>query len=175
MKLLFIDVETTGLEPDTNEIIDIALIQTDMDGNVEKKWGSKIRPQYGCSAEAAKVNGYSPEAWASSPSYGEVVTYLTNAGFNEERYILVGWNVDFDKSFALRMLKAAGINADYKTLDVFGMCWSVYFDFMFDFIKTNDKAPKLSNVLEYARITNRAPHTAMGDCEAVHELYWRIY
>ena len=174
MKLLFIDVETTGLDPDIHEVIDIALIQTDLEGIIEKTWHSKIRPGRPCSAEAAKVNGYSPEAWASAPSYGEVVTVLREQGF-KDRYILAGWNVDFDKSFAYRLLEAAGIHWNYKSLDIFGMAWSIYYEFMVDYIEHNDRVPKLEHVLEYARITNNRPHTAMGDCQATAELYWKIY
>lgn len=67
MNLLFLDVETSGLNPLIHEIIEICMVETLPDGTIIRQFNSKIKPQYEVNPEAAKVNGYTPEKWVGAP------------------------------------------------------------------------------------------------------------
>jgi len=55
-----VDVETTGLNPNYNEIIDIGLILIDKDLNEIARFNSKVLPLYPkrINSEARKINGF---------------------------------------------------------------------------------------------------------------------
>jgi len=79
MILTVLDTETTGLDSDIHEIIEIAAITylLDKEGNryVMKKYESKINPQrlHTASEKALEVNGFTLEKWKGSPNASEVM------------------------------------------------------------------------------------------------------
>jgi DNA polymerase-3 subunit epsilon len=66
--LVFVDTETTGLDPRKDQIIELAAIRMDWHSwTTERFYYQRFRPTVGVNAEAARVNGYTPEAWAGAP------------------------------------------------------------------------------------------------------------
>ena len=100
MILTVLDTETTGLDSDIHEIIQIAAISyvLDAEGNryVLKKYEKKINPQrlHTASEKALEINGFTIEEWAGSPNASEVMPEVKE--IIEGSDILVGQNLIFD-------------------------------------------------------------------------------
>ena len=103
MILTVLDTETTGLDPDIHEIIQIATISYVVSGEgdryVTKKYEKKINPQqlHTASEKALEINGFSLEEWKGSSNALEVM--LETKEIIEGSDILVGQNLIFDLNF----------------------------------------------------------------------------
>jgi DNA polymerase III epsilon subunit-like protein len=109
----FVDVETTGLDPQTHEMIEFAVVYED-----NKTVSFKIQPRRmdKASPEALKINGYTPEKWQEALPLDRAASQIANALQN---CILVGHNVKFDMGFIQALLKEANVKArlGYHTID----------------------------------------------------------
>ena len=105
-KLVFIDTETTGLDPTRHEIIEIAAIIVNEDGS-KQYWHKRIAPKHIATADpvALEINGYTPEGWADAPLFCDMVNVI---GIMLNDAILVGHNVAFDIAFIERAFKRCG-------------------------------------------------------------------
>ena len=109
MILTVFDTETTGLDPDKHEILEVALLSMilDRDGNfyVFKEFQSKIAPEniYNASPKALKINGYTKEAWDGAPPFKEVLEKMRP--IIEESNIFLGQNLIFDMRFVDEICK----------------------------------------------------------------------
>ncbi len=103
MILTVLDTETTGLDADIHEIIQIATISYVVSGEgdryVTKKFEKKINSQqlHTASEKALEINGFSLEGWKGSPESLEVMLEVKD--IIEGSDILVGQNLIFDLNF----------------------------------------------------------------------------
>ena len=74
---IFIDLETTGLDPSTGDIIEVAAIRTDNVGNLIATYSDKITPKVPVTIEASRVNGYTEEKWAQAISIEAAMATMT--------------------------------------------------------------------------------------------------
>ena len=101
---IVIDVETTGLEPRTDRIIEIAAIHI-RDGQPVQRFHSLVNPQESIPAFITDLTGISDGLLADAPTFSGVAmslyTFLTAAQGEGDRSLLplVGHNVSFDFSF----------------------------------------------------------------------------
>ena len=115
--LIFIDTETTGLDPNVHEIIEIAIvIITPSKGKLIYEF--KIKPQRLIMAnqKALEINGYNDLAWQDTKPFkhhAEYIAHLLSDG------IIIGHNVDFDYQFIKAELRRANCKTriSYKRID----------------------------------------------------------
>lgn len=107
--LYFIDVETTGLDPNKDRIIEFCIIKK---GHFEiTKLHRKVDPEgMKISPEAKKVNGYEQEKWSNAISQKEASNQISE--FMRVSGIVIAHNVCFDSSFINTLLLKYG----HKTL-----------------------------------------------------------
>lgn len=167
--LLFLDFETGGLYPSQHDPVEIACVLTDPTGRtVIDEYVAKVIPTRPVDPQAAAVNGYSAEKWASEkaiPFEHALVKVLSMA----RDALLTCHNTPFDKSFL-----EYGI-AKHK------MRWpSTY--------HSNDTqalaAPlrnlgivenvKLTTLTAFFGIPHSDAHSALSDARACRELYLRL-
>ena len=68
MKLVFVDTETTGLDRQADEVIELAALRVDWPSwTTEAVFYQRFRPTRPVSPEAAAVNGYTEDAWRGNP------------------------------------------------------------------------------------------------------------
>lgn len=92
--LVVFDVETTGLDPETDRIVQLAAVRLEPDGSrLPGEW--LINPGVPCSAEAEQVHGFTAEKLGAAPRWHEVApaihAFFDGAdigGFNVARFDL---------------------------------------------------------------------------------------
>lgn len=107
VRFVMIDCETTGLRPDGDRIIEIAVVQIDATGAVLSEWSSLVRPtDRPLTGRLAAV--------VSAPTFAEIAGDLCA---KLSTGVVAGHNVGFD----LRMIDAelARIGAALPTLEYF--------------------------------------------------------
>jgi DNA polymerase III epsilon subunit family exonuclease len=122
--LLVIDVETTGLDPSHDSIIQLsACLLSRRDLGEELHFTSRIQPTTAVSDSARLIHGISDEELRDAPALPDVVRAFD--AFVPHDVILCGHNVGFDVSFLRSAYERAGIQFafDYHSLDI----WSIAF------------------------------------------------
>src|SRR4051812_2420857 len=104
-KLLLTDFETTGLNPEIHEIIEIGAILVDAK-SLEVYWEHEEKSKPYCiecaEPKALEVNGYSEELWKEADSFDRVFPRFLNR--LDHSMIFTGQNVWFDLQFYLEGL-----------------------------------------------------------------------
>lgn len=120
MKILWLDTETTGLDPVKNDIIQMAGIIT-IDGEVRSEFEFKCAPynSKNIQMEALEVNGRTIEEIMKWDNPGEtfrsfisVINFYVDQYDKKDKFILAGHNPYFDKAF----LEQMAIKAEFKYL-----------------------------------------------------------
>lgn len=116
MNRTYLDTETSGLDPYTHEILEVAFVveqlPTDPNGvgEITKIWESKIKPHHirAAQAKALEVNGYNPDDWKDAPYFEDVADEIKE--ILSEASVLVGHNPNFDTGFLTAAFRREGMN-----------------------------------------------------------------
>ena len=131
-----LDVETTGLEPDYHEMIDLGLIYIDLEGNELGRLFVRIKPDFPdrIGDIARSINGYDIQRWEKLGALSEekaVAQFLAfhDAYKGERTWIMMAYNAYFDRGFLDALLKEHGSSFrdiyTYFVLDLPSMAWGV--------------------------------------------------
>ncbi len=170
--LIFVDVETTGTDPEKHEIIELAYILVKQDkGNfsVIEEREMKIKPEHIENAEptALKVNGYDEAQWIFANTLSEAMKVFSE---KSDGAIMVAQNVTFDYSFIERALTKTGMKNEmfYAKLDTISMAYAKLFK--------DPRAERfnLHRLCEYFGIHNEKSHTALADTRATFEVFKKL-
>ncbi|MFW5853029.1 MAG: exonuclease domain-containing protein [Patescibacteria group bacterium] len=172
--LAFIDVETTGFDPNNHEIIEIGGVLTkplSLDGGLETitEFEYKIKPEKIEKAEpqALRVNGYNEAEWLFAPTLDQVMPEVAEKTAGA---IMVAHNLVFDWRFLNQAFIKTGIEnkMHYAKLDTISVAFAKLFkDPVID--KFN-----LGSLNDYFGIKNEKAHTALADAKATLELYQKL-
>lgn len=175
--LAFIDLETTGLDAERHEIIEIGAIiarQIPKDGQgneleIIEEFDLKIKPEHieTSDPEALNINGYNEMDWMFAISLESAMKLLAE---KTEGAMLVAQNVSFDWLFLEKAFFKTGIQnkMDYHRIDILSMAYAkLYHD---------PRAQKFSlrSLCEYYEIKNERAHTALADIRAEYEVYKKL-
>ncbi len=109
MKIALVDIETNGLDPRKNEILEIGAIVFESESlDVIDKMNIKVkmeRPEDG-DLRAYAVNGYKPEEWIDAVPIKQALIKMSR---RVEGAIFCAYNVTFDWSFLDEASKRAGV------------------------------------------------------------------
>jgi len=93
---IVVDLETTGLEPKLDRIIEIAAVKV-LDGKIIDEWNTLVNPEIFLSQTTTDITGITTEMVQKAPLFQDVVDdYLKFMG---DGSIFVAHNVDFDHAF----------------------------------------------------------------------------
>lgn len=134
--LAILDVETTGLEPDHHEMIDIGVIYTTLDGAELDRLFLRIHPRHPERAGeiARSINGYSEQRWQTLGAVKPAAAVQRILDFHEQhadrrRFILTAYNAPFDRAFLDALLDKHGASMDdlftYFVLDLPSMAFGL--------------------------------------------------
>lgn len=165
-EIIIVDTETTGLNADTDELLQVSII--DSQGNT--LFNSYIKPLFTENWDGAMaVNHITPEMVANAPNILEVKQEI-NRILNSAN-IIVGYDTNFDLSF----LSAAGIEFEQQQIvdimqdfaPIYGE-WNDYYE--------SYKWQKLNTCANYYNYNwgDDTAHDSLADCRATLYCYLQI-
>ena len=181
-KTLFFDVETTGLDPVKNSIIQISGI-IDIDGVIAEEFNYFCAPDKDAeiSTEALKVIGKTKEELLSYPlpdvMYSQFLTLIekhVDKYDKSDKFYPAGYNVRFDLDFIQSFFKkrgnqfGTGSYQNWRVVDVLSIAHYLNYTGKLDL-----ENYKLATVCKHFGIEIKA-HDAMSDIRATRELFLKI-
>jgi len=165
--LVFIDLETTGLDFIEHEIIEVACLVVDPNTlKIKKRFHSKVAPEHLETADPAALElvGFSPKAWRRTKPLKQVIKELNRLAPGG---VFVGWNVSFDKAFLEKAAREKKIvlNFDYHWIDAMSLFYEESFS------NKDIKRLNLGHICEVFGIQRKDAHTAMGDVKTTLKVY----
>jgi DNA polymerase III subunit epsilon len=170
--LLFIDLETTGLDPQKHEILEVGCLVVDSKTlKIIDSYEELVKPENIELADpkALRIAGYSKEKWGKAKPIEDVLKKITSISPN---CMIAGWKVDFDWYHLEKAFNNSGLNIknyySYHILDVAPLAY-IYF--------RNKKYPKKFSLRKFSRSMNikvDSKHSAMTDIVATYKLFRKL-
>lgn len=159
--IAWFDIETTGLDPELHEIIDIGIVRTSLDGlHVEDVLDLKVRPNRLEVADpsALKVNGFTEAAWRDSVDLEEAVVRALPL---LDGAMIGGHNVGFDIRFFGRAARDLGVRPgwSHRRIDTQSLAWPLLATGVIE-------NTSLDEVCRALGIERPSPHQAINDARA---------
>ena len=134
--LAIVDVETTGLVPGYNEMIDLGLVMTDLDGRVVDSLFLRVMPGHPerISEGARRVNGFDAARWRRTHALAPAAAVDSLVAFHRRvagtrPVLLVAFNSQFDAAFLDHLFRSRGSSwrtlYHYFVLDIPSMAWAL--------------------------------------------------
>lgn len=159
---VIIDIETTGLDPSNDAIIEVAGLKI-KNNTIVDSFSSLINPGFLISDFISDLTGITNDQLSSAPNLSSVLNdFYIFLGNN----ILIGHNIHFDLNFLYdNMEKELGKFLSNDFIDTLRMSRR--------FVK---QAPshKLSALANYFQIPVDASHRALADCKTTYALYNKL-
>ncbi len=171
-RIAFVDIETTGLDRDEHEIIELAVVVAEMkDGKfvVVDQLDLKVQPKNIEKAEpqALRINGYNEADWLFAISLEDAMREFAK---KTDGAIFSAHNITFDYGFIERAFKTSGAEnkMHFHKLDTISLAFGI--------LHTNDDIGKLSlrALCEKYGIENKKAHSAFADAYALYEVFKRL-
>jgi len=172
--LAFIDLETTGFNPDKHEIIEIGCVlakQIRREGKgpeleIVDEFDIKVKPErlQDADPDALDVNGYNDADWLFA---GNLKSALQSLSDRAEGANMVAQNVSFDAGFLDKAFRDMGVENKMRRhkLDLLSMYYAKNYDDM------TIQRYSLASMCEKFGVENAKAHTALSDAKATYEVY----
>ncbi len=175
--LVFVDTETTGLDANLHEVIEIAFVRVKQEWisgektkfTILNEWSAKMKPEHIETADpkAFLVNGYTPSEWADSISAEDAFKQFSE---KTDGAIMVAHNVAFDSGFIDKYFNKFGIKnkMHYCRLDTISMAYVC--------LGNNQEINgySLPELCSYFEIPNEGAHSALPDARMDFELFKKL-
>lgn len=168
-----VDVETTGLDPVTDRVIEVAVLVVER-GRVVGRFHSLLNPECRIPAESTNINGLTDEDVAVAPTFTEIAQDLLPQVANRT---LVGHNVKFDVSFLAAEYGRAGHKDAAQALTEQclpqALCTAA---------TARELIPReavgrytLANLAQHCQLSSSPAHRAQQDAATTFDLTHRLY
>lgn len=155
-----LDLETTGLNPALDKIIEIGAVKV-TEGRIEGRFEQLVDPGRKLPEKAAQITGLSDGQLMRAPSIGEILPeFLNFAG----ELPLLGHNLLFDFSFVKKAAVNQGLSFEKGGVDTLKLARSLL---------PGLPSRSLEALCKHYEITYQ-PHRAFEDAMATHLLYQRM-
>ncbi len=148
-----VDTETSGFDPSTNKIVEIAAVKV-RNGRIVDEFSTLVKNK--TTKKASEVNGITQDMLKTAPSQDDAIQAFSEFVGSD---VLVAHNARFDKSFldAACYLKNEWID----TLAVARMF-------------TPDERNRLQDLCVRFGVANECGHRALSDCRALNECWLKL-
>ena len=155
-----IDLETTGLNPRLDKIIEIGVVV--VEGNrIVEKWETFINPNRRLEEHTVALTGIRDEQLSGAPAIEEVLPKLLAM---TEDQVLLGHRVLFDYSFIKKAAVDRKLSFERSGIDTLKIARKYLVDL---------ESRSLGSLCNHYGIAHNA-HRALGDAEATVNLYQRL-
>ncbi len=157
-----LDIETTGLDPYFDEIIEIGALKI-INGKIVDKFSQLIKPSQPISAFISELTGITNDMVTNEPTINEVLPKFVNFVSNMN---IVGHNVHFDINFIYDNM-VLFLNKSFKNnfIDTLKLSRKLF---------RNLENHKLNTVCKHLNINIDNHHRAYYDCEITYNVYEKI-
>ena len=153
-----IDIETTGGNPRTDKITEIAVLVHD-GKKVVNEFSTLINPECKIPYHISQITGITNEMVSNAPRFYEVARQLVEI---TENAVFVAHNVAFDYGFVKQEFKRLGYDFSREQLCTVRLSRKII---------PGHRSYSLGNLCEELRIPIVGRHRAMGDAEATAKLF----
>ena len=173
--ITYFDVETTSLNPELGEIIQICIVTEDRDGNL-KEWSTKIRPRLAPGTyqkSALRINNFVPKEWIDAPAFEDVADEIV------ERLRwgpIVAHNAQFDISFLNSCFKKytnwkPGDRTDFDS-KTYRLGYPVIDTIPLAYLMIPSERQSLVALREHLDIETEGSHEAVKDVYDCRTVFW---
>jgi exonuclease, DNA polymerase III, epsilon subunit family len=155
------DIETTGLRPGLDKIIEIGAVKV-IDGGIKETFSRLINPQMALSEKIIQLTGITDNMLADAEDEKVVMSDFYDFLGNN---IVLGHNVLFDYSFIKTFFYSNGINFEAQGID------TLYLSRM---LHQELESRSLGNMCKHYKINLENAHRAYHDATATCALYFRL-
>ncbi len=156
-----VDIETTGLSPSRDEIIEISALKV-RSGQIYDEFSKLIKPKTKINSFITHLTGITNEMVISAPAINEILPEFINFVSND---IILGHNVKFDLNFIRTNLENCGfaslLNQSMDTM-ILGRKYCKL------------KSHSLKNLAIHYNVSIAGHHRALNDCHITHNIYQNI-
>lgn len=121
--IMFVDLETTGLDVNKHEILEVACLLVDgKTFKIKSKYYSKVKPTHieTATKEGLRIAQYNEDRWKEAKNIKTVLKEIVDFAPNA---MVAGWKVDFDWNFLEKGIRKFKIkhSFDYHLIDVISL------------------------------------------------------
>lgn len=156
-----IDIETTGLNPKLDKIIEVAAARI-VNDNIVDTFHSMINPEIDIPLEITKLTGITTEMVKGAPEISHVLYQLHEYLADD---CLVAHNAPFDVGFLKEKFSIIGVQINNPIIDTLSLSRELLKDL---------KKHNLGAVSEYFQISVNRHHRALDDVKATAAIYMRF-
>lgn len=156
-----LDLETTGLEPKKDRIIEIGAVKI-RDGQIQETYATLVDPQTKIPERITELTGISSQMVEGKPFGQEAVKGLLD--FCGELPLL-GHNIMFDYSFVKHSTVNMGMDFEKKGMDTLKLARNLLPDL---------ESKSLQNLRQYYHLPQEEAHRALEDALTTFRLYERL-
>lgn len=162
LSLVVVDVETTGLDPETCRVIEVGMVRFER-GEVAERWGTLVQPGCKVPPEVVQVTKITDEMLEGKPRFRDIAWEVY--GRLRDR-VMVAYNLPFDHAFLKNEFARAGIAmSELPGLDP--LVWARA-------VIPNARSRKLEVLCEMLGVELRQAHRAVDDAEAAGRVLLRL-
>lgn len=175
--LVFVDIETTGADPHSHEIIEISVIRVKQEWKPDSlpvftvldEWSTKVLPENIAAADPAalRINGYTVSRWRDAV---RIKPALEEFARRTDGAIMVAHNVAFDSGFLEAYMSAYCIPSSmhYHRLDTVSMAFAR--------LHSTPEVLRfsLAELAKYFGIETEGAHSALPDARTCFLLFKRL-
>lgn len=159
---VFIDIETTGLDIKTDEIIEIAAIRANKE-EIKSRWCAFIKQESPIPKSITELTGITDKMLNDGIAMCEALLELSKI---IEGNTVICYNKKFDIIFLERAYRKYGMeNPFHKVTDALVLAQKKIMDV---------ENYKLSCLAKYFKILYEEQHRAMSDCEALYRVFLKL-
>jgi len=157
-----VDIETTGVSPTKNEIIELSAIKV-VNNETTETFSTLIKPKGRISSFITSLTGISNQMVSDKEPIENVIGNFFNFVGNS---IVLGHNVRFDMSFIkINCKKILGFDFTNPTIDTLRIS---------RLLLPEVKNHKLSTLAEHYGISSAGHHRGLFDCEMTYQLHQKL-
>ena len=155
------DIESTGLNPQQDKVIEIGAIKV-RDGKIVEHFSELINPQIKIPTLITNLTGIDDEMLKDADTEDKVIKRFLEFA---EDYVVIGHNVKFDFSFIKTAAEKEHLSFEKKGIDTLELCRKLHRDL---------DSKKLDSMCGFYDINNGHAHRAYDDAKSTAMLYVKL-
>ncbi len=158
---MFVDVETTGLDPRKDRVIEVGIVKLDKLGNIST-YSQLINPGFKIGKEVRALTGIKLKELHSAPSFAEVLPIIQE---NLKADLFIAHNSRFDHEFISEEFARFNLDLGLPHLDTVKLAKTYYPNYL---------TYNLDSIIARLKIKIEKRHRALDDAQVLLTLFQRI-